>query len=324
MSYELTPDDLATMMPVSPATTEAGELHSPARQQVPSVGTSIMSPAATGPITYGIDLFENNQWYHDAKVQFMIHKAFEPGYGQDSKFASRWALAKSMGLLRGAYVFGHPSSPAASTASKFVQILRNNGITKNDRVFLDHEVTDGKSPSYCSGWAEDVCAGTNSALGFPACGVYTYQQFIAQGNCAGLGQYPLWLARYFAPISPMPAVSVPNSPWASCVLDQYGVFAIDWDYAAMSYADLQTWWTKNAAVASVPPKNQTGWWESYTNKGARANISSSDGGHTWMSQYTAPGKPTWQVGELHSNETGGRAYAASGDGGVTIHNCGSF
>jgi lysozyme len=246
--YEFTADDVQAMQAADPPSATAGELASPARAQTADT-IRVPSPETAAGVTYGIDLYENNAWFHDATTAFVILKAYEPGYGRDSKFAARFPLAQRLGMLRGAYMFGHPAQNAAAAVKAFTGILKDNGFTRADRAFLDHEMTDGKSPSYCAGWARDVCAGIDSELGFPACGVYTYQAFIEVGNCAGLGQYPLWLARYFTPSAPMPPVRIGGSPWASCVLDQYGVFTVDWDYYGGPLTALRAWWDQTPPPA---------------------------------------------------------------------------
>lgn len=211
----------------------------------------------TGPVCYGIDVYENNILYVDSTVKFVILKAYESGFREDSKFAARWPLVKSMGRWRGAYLFGHPGLSASSSISTFCSILKNNGFDlHNDRAFLDHEVTDGKSPSYCASWAQEVCAGIDATMGASVTGLYTYQEFIRQGCCAGLGKYPLWLAKPSTPVSPMAPISIPGSPWTTPALCQYAVYTIDWDYFAGDDMALASWWTSAAPVqppTPVPP-----------------------------------------------------------------------
>lgn len=255
-----TPDELAAWQAVNPPALGAGELASPARAQLITAMAKVTAaaPAAAVPVQYGVDLFENNSWFQDSTVAFMILKAYEPGYmngsapfpGIDSKFAARWPLVTATGRYRGAYCFGHPGYGASTAGANFGVILNNHGFDPaTDRVFLDHEVTDGKSPSYCSGWAHDFCTAVDHVLnlsGDRRCGIYTYQDFIRQGNCAGLGDRPLWLAFYST------AGDVSGAylgPWGHVSLQQYAVTSIDWDCLAGDAPALKKFWLQ----APVPP-----------------------------------------------------------------------
>jgi Glycosyl hydrolases family 25 len=243
--------DLNARPAADPLSTTAGELHGAARVQLPIIGSDHAARlAAATPVPFGVDLYENNAWFEDSTVSFIILKAFEPGYGQDSKFASRFPLAKQTGRKRGAYLFGHPSDSASLAASTFCKILKNNGFQLTDRAWLDHEVTDGKSPSYCSSWAQEVCAAIDDEMGGPVTGVYTYTDFIRQGNCAGLGKYPLWFA-YPETAGQVPAVNM--GPWTKPVIVQYAVTSIDWDFFLGDSAALAAFWSSAVPAPPAPP-----------------------------------------------------------------------
>lgn len=242
-----------------PPDAHAGEVDSPARQQFSHVPGPDRATATASSVPTGVDLYENNAWFADATVSFMILKAWE--YREDTRFAARFPLVKSQGRLRGAYLFGHPSLDAGKQAASFVTVLRDCGFGPGDTAWLDHEVSDGKSPSWCSSWAQDVCGHVDAGLGLAsgATGVYTFRDFIWQGNCSGLGQRALWLA-VPSVLGQPPAANL--GPWASPVLVQYQVTSIDWDYFNGDAAGLRTFW---GASAPAPPP-ATNWTETIVNE----------------------------------------------------------
>ena len=131
---DVTDADLNAQQAADPLSTTAGELHSPARSSAHHRLRSCGAPRRDDPGPLRRGPVENNAWFEDSTVSFIILKAFEPGYGQDSKFASRFPLAKETGRKRGAYLFGHPSNSASLAASTFCTILKNNGFQLSDRA----------------------------------------------------------------------------------------------------------------------------------------------------------------------------------------------
>ena len=241
--FDVSPD---AADPVSPPDEHAGELESPARGQFTALGAGL--PFGAGiPVPAGVDLYENNAWFADATVSFMILKAWE--YRADSRFAARFPLVKSSGRLRGAYLFGHPATDAGAQAASFCQVLRDCGFGPGDTAWLDFEVSDGKSPSWCSKWAGECCAAIDGGLGLPhgTTGVYTFTDFIWTGHCSGLGTRPLWFARPSV-LGQVPQVNL--GPWTAPVLVQYQVTSIDWDYFNGDAAGLEAFWGATAPVTS--------------------------------------------------------------------------
>ncbi|HEY6481006.1 MAG TPA: GH25 family lysozyme [Streptosporangiaceae bacterium] len=130
--------------------------------------------------------------------------------------AADWAYLKQQGLVRVGYLFGHPSVSAAATVSFFAEQLDALGVEDGDAVALDHEVTDGLGAAAVSAWAVSVLDGLRATFGRTPL-IYTFLNFANEGNCAGLGSYPLWMSD---PSSPAGHPRVP-APWRTWALHQY-------------------------------------------------------------------------------------------------------
>jgi lysozyme len=151
------------------------------------------------------------------RISFAFIKATEGTGFTDPDFATNWRQAASVGLVRGAYHFGYPKNPAAAEVSHYLSVVRAQGLHAGDLLALDLEVTDGLTPAQVAGYAQAWCAEVAQATGRTPV-VYTFLSFAQQGNCAGLGRYPLWIAE---PSAPAGHPSVPG-PWKSWVFHQYG------------------------------------------------------------------------------------------------------
>jgi lysozyme len=130
--------------------------------------------------------------------------------------AADWAYLKQQGLVRVGYLFGHPSVSAAATVSFFAEQLDALGVEDGDAVALDHEVTDGLGPAAVSAWAVRVLDGLRATFARTPL-IYTFLNFANEGNCAGLGSYPLWMSD---PSSPAGHPRVP-APWTTWAVHQY-------------------------------------------------------------------------------------------------------
>jgi GH25 family lysozyme M1 (1,4-beta-N-acetylmuramidase) len=129
-----------------------------------------------------------------------------------------WAYLRQNSKGRIAYLFGHPSVSATSTVSFFVDEIRNLGLADRDAVALDLETTNGNSPAEVAAWAVKVQEGLFHALGRTPL-LYTFLSFAEEGNCAGLGHYPLWIAD---PSSTAGHPRVPG-PWKKWAIHQYSI-----------------------------------------------------------------------------------------------------
>jgi hypothetical protein len=143
-----------------------------------------------------------------------------------------WAYLKQQGLVRVAYLFGHPSVNAAASVSFFAEQLNALGVEDGDAVALDHEVSDGLGPAAVSAWAVAVLSDLRTTFGrMPL--IYTFLNFANAGNCAGLGPYPLWMS------DPSSAAGHPRvpAPWKTWALHQYATSGnIDRDVSSYATA----------------------------------------------------------------------------------------
>jgi hypothetical protein len=147
--------------------------------------------------------------------------------------AADWAALEAMKAGRVAYLFGHPAMGAAATVNLFLDTLRHLGIANGDMVALDLEVSDGLGPAAVAAWAGDVLGLLKRELDRAPL-LYTFISFAQEGNCAGLGHYPLWIAE---PSSPPGKPFVPP-PWRTHAIHQYSLTApLDRDLA--NYASLK-------------------------------------------------------------------------------------
>jgi lysozyme len=126
----------------------------------------------------------------------------------------KWLAENKKGRI--GYLFGHPSVSATETVSFFVSELGKLGLTDKDGVALDLEVTDGKGPAEVAAWGARVESELHSQLRRHPL-LYTFIDFARQGNCAGLGRYPLWIAD---PSSTAGRPRVP-APWTTWAIHQY-------------------------------------------------------------------------------------------------------
>ncbi len=137
----------------------------------------------------------------------------------------QWLLANNKGRV--GYLFGHPSVSASDTVDFFVSQINALGLEDDDAIALDLEVTDGLEPAQVAAWAVEVQSQLAAQLGRPPL-LYTFIDFATAGNCAGLADYPLWIA------DPSNAAGQPQvpAPWTTWAIDQYDISGnIDRDVA---------------------------------------------------------------------------------------------
>jgi GH25 family lysozyme M1 (1,4-beta-N-acetylmuramidase) len=152
-------------------------------------------------------------WAGTSGLSFGICRASQGlgGSGTNSPdpfLAWNWPRIKAKGLARGAYHFLNPNLSGSAQASYFVQQVSAVGLETTDMLWLDNE-TAGASAADVAACARDFMATLKSLRPHNPCGVYSYEDFITSGNCAGLGSYPLWLAIYQSATPTAPA------PWSS-------------------------------------------------------------------------------------------------------------
>jgi lysozyme len=171
-----------------------------------------------------------NAWKRKG-LAFAVAKATEGRTIRDSKFARNWSELRRIGLVRGAYHFAHPGNDANAEADFFLSTVRARGLEAGDLLVLDLERTDGKSAAHVSSWARTWCSRVAKAIGCDPI-LYTFLSFAQEGNCAGLGGHPLWIA------DPSRTAGRPRvpAPWKHWLLHQYDVDPIDADVANVSTA----------------------------------------------------------------------------------------
>ena len=133
-------------------------------------------------------------------------------------FQKQWKAAKDAGKARIAYHFNHPSLSAVAQGRAFLNVVEEAGLEENDCLAADIEVNDGLHPEAVSdqavqlrNWIEEE---TKCKLI-----IYTYLSFAESGNCAGLGEQPLWIAD---PSRPPANPRIPE-PWKDWVFHQTGI-----------------------------------------------------------------------------------------------------
>lgn len=169
----------------------------------------------------GIDVSNHNEtvdWSAWRGQAFAFAKATEGTRYRDPYFGRNWAGMASAGLIRGAYGFAHPANDPAEDARYFLDYVRVFGLRETDLLALDLEVDDGLSPQAVSRFAQAWCQWIRAQVPNRLL-VYTYRNFAAAGNCAGLGTYPLWIADPGV----LPGQPRVPAPWDTWHIHQHGV-----------------------------------------------------------------------------------------------------
>jgi lysozyme len=243
------------------------------------------------------------------RIAFAFIKATEGTTIRDPDFAINWQQAKAIGIVRGAYHFAHPANGAATEARAFVDQVRAHGLNPGDLLALDLETTDNLSPARVSEFARNWCADVTAATGHTPV-VYTFLSFAQQGNCAGLGHYPLWIAE---PSAPAGRPVVPR-PWSTWTFHQYGTAQV-----GTNIVDVNVFHGDNAALkafanpAPPVPKEEAEVQSGTLNNGASA-----------VTAIAIPFGSAKEIGFACDNGVQGlpsaRLRVAVWDGHWTVHN----
>lgn len=141
--------------------------------------------------------------------------------------AADWRYLREHGKGRVAYLFAHPSTSVTDSVAFFAETLDALGLEPGDGIALDHETTDGLAPAAVAAWGLAVLNALAERFHRTPM-LYTYRDFAAEGNCAGMGHFPLWISD---PDHPAGHPEVP-SPFTSWEAHQYSIEgAIDRDVA---------------------------------------------------------------------------------------------
>ena len=199
------------------------------------------------------------------RISFAFIKATEGITITDPEFAVNWREAGALGIVRGAYHFGHPKNGAAAEARAFLAVVRARGLKAGDLIALDLEASDGLSPARVAEYARNWCADVHRATGHTPI-VYTFLSFAEQGNCAGLGHYPLWIAE---PSAPEGRPVVPR-PWSTWAFHQYGTTRVGSNTVNVNVFNGDTAALKRFANPAPSPKEETEVQTGSLNNGASA------------------------------------------------------
>lgn len=159
----------------------------------------------------------------DNGVAFAFAKASEGATYTDKWFDRNWQRMRENWLVCGAYHFARPEGEPADQARHFLRTIRQaGGLRKGDLLALDLEADDKLPPDQVAAFARRWCRMVERHTGVRPF-IYTYLSFARKGNCAGLGEYPLWIA---SPGKPIGEPVVP-APWRGWRIHQYANSPLD-------------------------------------------------------------------------------------------------
>jgi lysozyme len=146
------------------------------------------------------------------------------------------------GLIRGAYHFLDPAESGAAQAQYFVAQYAKLGYGQRDMFWLDNEDAHGQPPGTVAMCAQAFMRELDKLVPHNPRGVYTFINFAKEGNCSGLGSWPLWLAY------PNATAPAPPPPWVNWKFWQWGIRnGVDADAFNGTSAKLADW------IASYAP-----------------------------------------------------------------------
>ncbi|NRQ32022.1 glycoside hydrolase family 25 protein [Nonomuraea sp. NN258] len=159
----------------------------------------------------------------DGGVAFAFAKATEGGDYRDKWFARNWNGMRESWLVCGAYHFARPKGDPVEHARFFLRTVEAaGGLRRGDLVALDLETNDGLRPAQVARYARRWCRHVERH-GRVRPFVYTFPSFAQNGHCAGLSEYPLWIA---CPEKPRGLPLVPR-PWQGWTIHQYAQKPVD-------------------------------------------------------------------------------------------------
>ncbi len=148
-------------------------------------------------------------------------------------------------------------------------------------------------------YARNWCADVQRASGHTPV-VYTFLSFAEEGNCAGLGHYPLWIAE---PSAPAGRPVVPK-PWSTWKFHQYGTTRVGTNTVDVNVFNGDTAALKQFANPAPKPKEETEVQSGSLNNGASA-----------VTAIAIPfGSATGDRLRLRQRETGAAHRQAAGGG----------
>jgi hypothetical protein len=172
--------------------------------------------------------------------------------GDDLTFAHNWAVAKQVGIRRGAYHFFHPDQSPGQQAQLFVDTVKAHGLVAGDILVNDVEVGGANVDDAALAFCNDMhrLAGPQNPIL-----VYTNQD-VGQHLHKTAARYPgLWFA-HPAKTAPTTELIAPFKRW---VFWQSGGNGADKDAFNGTMEDLTKW----IAPFLVPPKAPEPWNEDH-------------------------------------------------------------
>lgn len=197
------------------------------------------------------------KWAATSGLSFGIHRLTQglpADHANSPDPVARWNHDQiaAKGLIRGAYHFLNPSESGAAQASYFVAQYAALGFTGKDMFWLDNEQA-GSSPAAVSACAQAFMRELDHLAPHNPRGVYTFISFAKEGNCGGLGAWPLWLAY------PNLTAPAPPPPWVNWKFWQWGQRSgTDADAFNGTAAGLADWVASYAPAPAPPPPAASG------------------------------------------------------------------
>src|SRR5262249_20877157 len=114
-----------------------------------------------------------------AGIRFAFTKATEGTSYVDPQLGRNLSEMRRLGIVRRAYLFGHPNVSGTSQAQHFVNNVRSaNGgpLSGCLQLCLDLEVTDGRTPAQVWSWTQSFIAEVQRLSGRPGI-IYTSPSF---------------------------------------------------------------------------------------------------------------------------------------------------
>ncbi|MGC8857172.1 MAG: GH25 family lysozyme [Anaerolineae bacterium] len=159
-------------------------------------------------------------------VRFAFIKATEGETYTDPTFATNWAGAKSVGILRGAYCFFHPNVDAIKQADLFIQTVKARNDNGELPPVLDLEAHDQQSNAVIISKAKTWLDRVEQAFGKKPI-IYSGYYFLKDHFSEASGEppawvkdYPLWIAQYPGTYTPGMQPALPKG-WLNWAFWQY-------------------------------------------------------------------------------------------------------
>jgi GH25 family lysozyme M1 (1,4-beta-N-acetylmuramidase) len=159
-------------------------------------------------------------------VCFAFIKATEGEHYTDPTFATNWAGAKAVGILRGAYCFFHPNMDAIKQADLFIQTVKARNDNGELPPVLDLEAHDQQSNAVIIAKAKTWLDRVEQAFGKKAIiysGYYFLKDHFSEASGeppAWIKDHPLWIAQYPGTYTPGMQPALPKG-WPNWAFWQY-------------------------------------------------------------------------------------------------------